>query len=91
MEKKITLEQELRARIFLHQTVITRTCLAQQYMKDNYSKGSINLPTKCLEERAEEQADLIIQKAMKEGTFNSLYEKAWENIKNYLPEYTKVI
>jgi hypothetical protein len=32
-----------------------------------------------------------MQQALEMGTFNDMYESAWEKLKNTLPEYIKVV
>jgi hypothetical protein len=91
MENNLTLEQELTARIMVHKMSIAGGVLMQDYMKSNYTAGGVNLPDSTLTDMADEYSEQVMKKAMENGTFNELYEKAWDKIKNTIPEYTKVI
>ena len=90
MEHNLTLEQELVARIFLHKVSITGGVLMKEYI-DNQMQGSIKLPVFQLEEQADKYSNSIIQKAMQNGTFDQLYERAWDKIKHDIPENLSVI
>jgi hypothetical protein len=85
-----TLEQELKARIFLHKVSITGGVLMKEYISKEL-QGSIKLPKFQVEEMADKYSNEVIQKAMQDGTFEDLYNNAWDKIKHVLPEYTKVI
>ena len=88
--ENMTLEKELTARIMVHKLAITGGVLMQQYLTENTS-GSVNLSSPTLMELADDYSDNIMKQAMANGTFNELYDKAWESIKNTLPEYTKAV
>jgi hypothetical protein len=86
MENNVTLEQELTARIMVHKMSIVGGVLMQDYMNRNQG-----IPNFQLVDLAYEYSEEVMKKAMENGTFNELYEKAWEKIKDKLDEYTKVI
>ena len=88
--ENMTLEKELTARIMVHKMAIAGGVLMQQYLKEN-STGSVNISEPLLMDLADEYSEGIIKQAMANGTFNTLYENAWEKIKNTIPEYTKAI
>ena len=92
MENNLTLEQELRARIFLHKASIAGGVLAREYIdRELQQESSVSIPKSQLEELADQYSNEIVQKAINEGTFNSLYENAWDKIKDTIPEYLKVL
>lgn len=85
--KEITLEKELTARIMLHKMTITSTALGLQFEKEN-SQG-IKLPN--LKQLAEEYAEGIVKQSMQNGTFEVLYEHAWQYLMPIVPDNLKVI
>lgn len=90
MAEELTLEQELKARIFLHKVSITGGVLMREYMaKENQS--AVKLPPFQMEEQADQYSNGIIQQALQNGTFEVLYESAWDKIKNTIPEHMKVM
>lgn len=91
MENNLTLEKELTARIMVHKMSIAGGVLMQQYMENNYTAGGVNLPNSTLTDMADEYSEQVMKKAMENGTFNELYEKAWDKIKYTIPEHAKVI
>ena len=63
-------------------------------MKDFIQKESqsdIKVPTVTLTKMADAYSEEVMQKAMAEGTFEDLYNKAWDKIKYIMPENMKVI
>lgn len=80
------LEQELQARIFLHKVAIVKSTLAHAYITEEKARGGIMLAEPCLEDNAMEFADTIIQKLLENGELDNAYDKAWEEIKNYIPD-----
>ena len=84
MAQEITLEQELTARVFVHKFAIASGVLIREYMQKNSEMEK-------LEELAEEYANDIVQKSLENGTFDDLYNKAWESVKDVMPEHTKVM
>ena len=86
MENNLTLEQELTARIMVHKMSIAGGVLMQDYMNRNQG-----IPNFQLIDLADEYSEEVMKKAMENGTFDELYEKAWDKIKYKLDEYTKVI
>ena len=86
----MTLEQELRARIFLHKVAITGGVLTSEYLQSQ-SNGAVKLPRFQVEEQADEYSNDIIKKALEKGTFDALYEKAWAKIADKIPDDTNLI
>jgi hypothetical protein len=80
-----TLEQELLLRTFQHRYTILGAQLAEDYMKQQ-TTGSIKIPTFIAEQQKMQYVSDTIQKYMEKGTFNEEYEKAWENIKERIPD-----
>ena len=88
--ENLTLEKELQARIFLHKVAITGSVLTSIYMNKE-KQGDVNIPDFQLREQASKHSNRIIQHALKEGTLDTLYENAWREVKNIMPEHTKAL
>ena len=88
--ENLTLEQELTARIFVHKTAILGGVLMKNYI-DEQTQGNVTLPPFIIEEQADKYSNTVMQKALQEGTFDSLYNDAWDSIKEVMDEHTKVI
>ena len=80
------LEQELQARIFLHKVAIVKGIVAHAYITSEKATGGIMLAEPSLEENAMEFADAIIQKLLAKGELDNVYDRAWEGVKNYIPD-----
>ena len=91
MRNGITLEQELRARIFLHKTAVLGGILMKDFMEQQNSMGGAQLPEFLLEDQAQRYSDIAMKKAFEEGTFNEQYENAWSRLVKVMPEHTKLI
>lgn len=89
MEEEITLEQEFFARVFMHRVAVTGGVLMKTFI-DKHSKG-IALPPLVVEEVAQKYSNEVMQQAIQDGTFNDLYENAWDSIKDNMPEHLCVI
>ena len=87
--ENMTLEQELTARIFVHKVAVVGGVLMKDYIDRQH--GEVNSPEFTVEEQADQYSNEVIQKAMANGTFEDLYHRAWESIKDTLDENTKVI
>lgn len=91
-ENNLTLEQELTARIFLHKVAIAGGVIMKNYMENQrYIEGETNISEPLLEELADQYSDKLIKQAFEKGTFEDLYNSAWESIMETMPEHTKVI
>ena len=86
-----SLEQELKSRIFLHKIAIAGGAIMQNYIKEEKAKEGLSLPDFIIEQNADEYSNKVIQKALEKGTFEELYNNVWEQIKDVIPEDTKVI
>ena len=84
-----TLEQEFKAREFMHKAAIVGGALMQEYIIAN-SKG-VSLPPAIIEKQADEYSNKVMQKALQGGTFETLYNNVWEQLKDVLPENLKLI
>ena len=80
-----TLEQELLLREFQHRYTILGAQLAEDYVKQQ-TTSSTKIPTFIVEQQKMQYVSDTIQKYMEKGTFNEEYEKAWESIKNKIPD-----
>ena len=83
------LEQELQARIFLHKVAITGGVLMKEYMQTQLN-GNVKLPQFQVAEMADEYSNKIIRQALANGTFEQLYEKAWDKVAEVLPDNTNL-
>ena len=88
--ENLTLEQELVARVFMHKTAILGGVLMKEYI-DKQIVGMVNLPTFIIEEQADKHSNNVMRMALKEGTFDSMYNDAWDKIVDTMPEHLKVI
>ena len=90
MSENLTLEKELQARIFMHKVSIAGGVLMKEYIEKEL-QGNIKLPNHIIKEQADEYSNGIMQQALQNGTFEVLYEDAWNKIKNTIPEHMKVL
>ena len=87
MEK--TLEQEFMERVFIHQTAILGGALMNDYIEretKEQSNSEINLPEFMIKAKADKWSNKVMAEALQNGTFKVLYEKAWADIAEDLPE-----
>ena len=80
------LEQELQARIFLHKVVIVKSTVAHAYITSEKARGGIMLADPSLEDNAMEFAGTVIQELLEKGELDNAYDRAWEEIKNHIPD-----
>ena len=85
----MTLEKELQARIFLHQTAVLGAYIMKDYM-DKANEGYVKIPDFMLEDMADQYSNQIIQQSLKMGTFNNWYNEAWNRIAPTIPEHLNV-
>lgn len=85
----LSIEEEFKAREFLHKAAIVGGALMSNYITVN-SKG-VSLPPEIIQEQADEYSNKIIQHALEHGTFETLYNNVWEQLKDVLPENLKLI
>ncbi len=81
----VTLEQELKERIFLHKTAVLRGFLIDEYVERNTGEG-INIPEFLIREKADKYSDIVMEQALRNGTFEKMYQDAWQQIAERLPE-----
>ena len=84
-----TLETEFKAREFMHKTAIVGGALMRNYIIAN-SKG-VSLPPHIIEKQADEYSNKVIQHALEHGTFETLYNNIWEQLKDVLPDNLKLM
>ena len=80
-----TFERDLLARTFQHQYSILGAKLVLDYKKQQ-SQGDIQIPAFMIEQQAMIYASNTIQQYMANGSFKEEYEKAWESIKDRIPD-----
>ena len=88
---ELTLEQEFMARAFFHKSTILGGYVMNKYINDEKAKGGITLPDPILMEQAEKISEQVVQESLRDGTFNQLYETAWKDISDRMPEYLKLL
>ena len=89
-EEELTTEQELTARIFVHKTAVAGAVLMQNYMQ-NEMQSAVKLPPFQMREQADQYANAIIQQALCNGTFDMLYDSAWNKIKDRIPDNLNIV
>ena len=82
----LTIEQELVARIFMHKVAITGSVLVREYL--DKQEG---IPEFLIRDKASDYSQEIIQNALSNGTFDTLYNRAWNEVKDILPEHLKIV
>ena len=80
---------ELKARIQLHKLSIAGSYVAREFINAQQS-GDITLPQAIIEEQAQNYSNRVLQEAFADGSFNALYEKAWNELKYIMPDDTRV-
>lgn len=83
---EFTLEKELQARIFLHKVAIIKSTIAHAYISKEKAKGGLIISEPCLEDNAMEFANITMQHVLAKGELDEAYDKAWEEVKNSLPD-----
>lgn len=86
-----TLEKEFAARVFIHKLAVAHAYVQDIYVKQELQKGGVLLSTPTIQQQAEQRANTLISSAMQNGSFDYLYNKAWEHIGDRLPEYMNVM
>ena len=79
-----TLEQELMLREFQHKVTIIGTKIVQDYIKEQTS--GVGIPNFIAEQQAITIVPKTIHSYLVNGTFNYEYEKAWEEVKEQIPD-----
>ena len=82
---ELLFEQELKLRIFQHKTTMLMTDLANQYIASQ-TQGEINIPTFMTQEQAVQIASAKVQDIMAQGKLDEEYNKAWETLKDKIPD-----
>lgn len=80
-----TFEKELLAREFQHKVIVLGAYITREYIREQTS-GDIKLPEFMIEQQSSDFTMKQIHRHLTDGTFDKEYQKAWENIKNDLPD-----
>lgn len=88
---ELTLEQELRARVFLHKVAITKSAIANTYIAEETKKGGIIVSLPCLENSALEFADKVMKNILGKGKLDEAYDRAWAEVKDSIPDNFSVM
>ena len=75
--EELTLEQEFMARAFMHKVTIAGGLLAKTYIDDHKEKFA-DVPEEIIEKLGHEFAQKVIHDTMQKGTFDELYNDAWD-------------
>ena len=90
--ENITLEKELQARIFVHRTAVLGAFIMREYMdKKRKDNTGVELPDFIIQKQADEFSNRLMSQAMQDGTFNDMYELAWDNLSESIPDNLKVL
>lgn len=81
---ELTFEQELFAREYAHKFCIVGAYIIEEYVKEQ-TTGDIKIPKFIAEEQAVKTVTDKIQEHLAKGTFEETYAKAWESLKDRLP------
>lgn len=84
-----TLEQELQERIFIHKVAILGGTIMSGFI-ERQSKGDVRLPDFIIREQADKYSDGVMKQMLQNGTFNEMYEDAWNNLKDNITDDFKV-
>lgn len=82
---ELLMEQELKVRIFQHMTTVLAAQYANQYIQSQ-TTGMIQLPLFQVREQAVEVANNLVQKVIANGQLEEEYLKAWDEIKDKIPD-----
>ena len=82
---EVTFELELLAREFQHKYAILGADIAMQY-KATQTTGAVKLPEFIVEQQSLKHVSDTIHEYKEKGTFDAEYEKAWEKIKDRIPD-----
>lgn len=83
---ELTLEKELKARIFLHKVAVIRSAIVNSYMAEELSKGGLMLSLPSIEKNAVDFSDSVMSKILFTGKLDEAYDKAWECIGELMPD-----
>ena len=90
--KEITLEKELQARIFVHKSAVLGGFVMNSYLdKLREDNTGVNLPDGILLERADKFSNKFMQDALADGSFDAMYEVAWDKLQDIIPDNLKVL
>lgn len=84
-----TLEQELKERIFIHKVAILGGTIMSDFI-EKQSKGDLRLPDPIIREQADKYSDRVMKQMLQDGTFNEMYEYAWNDLKDSIADDFKV-
>jgi hypothetical protein len=81
------LAREFRARVLIHKRSVLGGVLMLAYKQHEKDLGGVNLPDTTIDQQAGEYSSRRIHEALANGTFNKMYEDAWNIIAPTMPEY----
>ena len=87
---ELTLEQEFKAREFMHKVAIVGGAFMSNYLNEEREKGGAMLPDIILQQQAQEYSDKMLKEIMALGKLDNIYNDLWETLKDILPDDTIV-
>ena len=81
----LPLEQEFMLRATGHKLFMLGTFIKDEYIKSQ-TEGTNTIPQFIVEKQAPMVADERLKRILLEGKLNEEYEKAWEQVKDRLPD-----
>ena len=83
---ELTLEKELKVRVFLHKVAIVRSAIVNSYVAQELNRGGITLALPCIEKNALDFSDEVISKVLATGSLDEAYNRAWEVVAERMPD-----
>ena len=88
---EMTVEQEFMLRATNHKLVMLGFCISEDYIKEQ-TTGNVTIPEFIVKEQASIVAREKVERILLSGKLNEEYEKAWEKIKDRIPDnYCSII
>ena len=82
---EMTVEQEFMLRATNHKLVMLGFYLSEEYIK-NQTSGDTTIPDFMVQKQAPLVARANVERILLQGKLNEEYEKAWEEIKDRVPD-----
>ena len=87
---EMTVEQEFMLRATNHKLVMLGFKISEDFMKSQ-TEGNTTIPEFMAREQALRMSKNEVARILLEGKLNEEYEKAWEEIKEVIPDDFKII
>jgi hypothetical protein len=83
--EEMTIEKEFMLRAINHKLVMLGFYLSEEYIK-NQTSGDATIPNFVVQKQAPLVARANVERILLQGKLNEEYEKAWEEIKDRVPD-----